>query len=102
MLHGRPGARCSSQWDWACALALQNLEQNVPRTDWDCNSQPHEEAASFLVSSVSKSSVSFRRKAASLETKKTGALGEDAGLFECFATVADYSAAPAVSASAAA
>jgi hypothetical protein len=61
-----------------------------------------EEAASFLVSSVSKSSVSFRRKAASLETKKTGALGEDAGLFECFATVADYSAAPAVSASAAA
>jgi hypothetical protein len=33
-----------------------------------------EEAASFLASSVFKSSVSFRRKAASLETKKTGAL----------------------------
>jgi hypothetical protein len=29
-----------------------------------------EEAASFLASSVFKSSVSFRRKAASLETKK--------------------------------
>jgi hypothetical protein len=63
----------------ADSFAFQNLEQNVPRTDWDCNSQPHEEAASFLVSSVSKSSVSFRRKAASLETKKTDALGEDAG-----------------------
>jgi hypothetical protein len=33
-----------------------------------------EEAASFLASSVFKSSVSFRRKAASLETKKTDAL----------------------------
>jgi hypothetical protein len=33
------------------------VKQNVPRTDWDCNSQPHEEDA-FL----SSSSVSFRRK----------------------------------------
>jgi hypothetical protein len=61
-----------------------------------------EEAASFLASSVFKSSVSFRRKAASLETKKTGALCGDAGLFECFAMGADYSALPALSASAAA
>ena len=25
------------------ALPDPNLEQNVPRTDWDCKAQPHEE-----------------------------------------------------------
>jgi hypothetical protein len=37
------------------SFAGRNVEQNVPRTDWDCNSQPHEE-------DVFSSSVSFRRK----------------------------------------
>jgi hypothetical protein len=28
------------------ALPEQNLEQNVPRTEWDCKSEPHEEVDS--------------------------------------------------------
>ena len=30
----------------AYVSASQNLEENVPRTDWDCKSQSHQEVAS--------------------------------------------------------
>jgi hypothetical protein len=31
---------------WLLLSPSQNLEQNVPRTYWDCKSQPHEEVDS--------------------------------------------------------